>query len=219
MADSNKHQFFIATGCLILFIFISILSYRDQLVFFDQTIISWVTEGASPLLISFMEGITKIGSGEVILVTSFAIGFYLLVRKMWGYALFLFTVTFGGIALNFLLKILFQRERPGEMSVIEVFGYSLEIASYSFPSGHTMRSFIFFSFLIYICVHIIRGSFAKVSFTLLFISMIVLVSLSRVIVGAHFPSDILAAGTISIAWFYFCLLFLRFLLKGRISYT
>ncbi|WP_052144631.1 phosphatase PAP2 family protein [Halalkalibacter okhensis] len=219
MIERKKHPFFIATGCLLLFILISVLSSFNQLVNFDQTIISALTDGISPLFLAIMTGITKFGSGEVMLILTVAIGFLLFIRKMWGYAIFLFTLMFGGIALNFILKILFQRERPGEMSVIEVFGYSLEIASYSFPSGHTMRSVIFFSFLSYFCIRIIRNSFAKASVTILFISMIILVALSRIITGAHFPSDILAAGTISIAWFYFCLLVLRILFKDKLSIT
>ncbi|WP_161784648.1 hypothetical protein [Halalkalibacter okhensis] len=41
--------------------------------------------------------------------------------------------------MNFGLKLLYQRERPGVEREIEVFGNSLDLISYSFPSGHTMR--------------------------------------------------------------------------------
>ncbi|GAE24399.1 phosphoesterase [Halalkalibacter wakoensis JCM 9140] len=211
----NTKQISIATGCLILFVLISIFSIQNQLVLIDQMIISFLVERSSTFLVTVMEAITKIGSGETILLLTFIIGGFLLVKKMWGVAILLFTLSFGGIALNFFLKILFQRERPGEMSVIEVFGYSLEIASYSFPSGHTMRSVILFSFLIFLCYRLVRHSLSKMMVLVLFMILIVAVALSRIIVGAHFPSDIFAAITISITWFYFCLFLLRYIFRNQ----
>lgn len=123
----------------------------------------------------------------------------------------MFSLTFGGIILNFLLKILFQRERPGEMSVIEIFGYSLEMSSYSFPSGHTMRIVLFFFFIMYIGCYFIKNTPVKISIIVAMSLLTVSVLLSRIIVGAHFPSDILAAVAVSISWFYFCLLTLEYL--------
>ncbi|MDT8861402.1 phosphatase PAP2 family protein [Alkalihalobacillus sp. MEB130] len=206
MKNTNKKYLIITICSLLLFIFISILSLKDRLISIDQAIISWFTESSSSFVVTLMEAITKIGSGEFILILSLIIGLCLSVYKKWGYVIFLFVLTSGGIALNFFLKVLFQRERPGEMSVIEVFGYSLEIASYSFPSGHTMRSVILFTFLIFLCYRLIRNSLQVITFSSLFIFMIISVALSRIIVGAHFPSDIFAAITISLSWFYFCLI-------------
>ncbi|WNF38454.1 phosphatase PAP2 family protein [Bacillaceae bacterium IKA-2] len=179
----------------------------------DHKLINFLSDGSSPFIVTAMESITKFGSGEMIILSSIVVAIFLSFRKMWSSIIFLLTLTFGGIALNFLLKILFQRQRPGEMSLIEVFGYSLEISSYSFPSGHTMRSVIFFSFLIYLTYYFAKNRVTKFSLTTVFSLMILMVSFSRIIVGAHFPSDIIAAVTISISWFYFCIIALRFILK------
>lgn len=194
---------------LILFFLISVLSVQNKMTYFDQTIISWLTDGSTTYFLIIMETMTKVGSAEVILITTFFITAFLLFKKMYSQIVFLSILTIGGITLNFLLKILFQRERPGEMSVIEVFGYALEISSYSFPSGHTMRSVILFSFLIYISNHFIKKTKVRISAILILSILIFTISISRIIVGAHFPSDIFAAITISITWFYFCLLTLR----------
>ncbi|WP_017726064.1 phosphatase PAP2 family protein [Halalkalibacterium ligniniphilum] len=217
----KNNNIYIMISSFFLFLIISILSMRNKLTLLDQSIISSLTDGTSTIVMTLMELVTKIGSGEMILIATLIISIFLMVKKMRKHVILLFLLTFGGIVLNFALKILFQRERPGEMSVIEVFGYSLEIASYSFPSGHTMRSVLLFSFLIYMSYHFIKKPFARVAVIGLLSFMILLIALSRIIVGAHFPTDILAAVSISIAWFYSCLILLQYLLKisSRITFS
>ncbi|SER57466.1 phosphatase PAP2 family protein [Salipaludibacillus aurantiacus] len=209
MEDNNKKNISIALSCFILFAVISVLTLFNRLAFLDETLTSWLTEGVPSVVVSFMEIITVIGSGEAILILTGLVGVFLLYKKMWNHAVFLIVLTGGGVVLNFILKILFQRDRPGESSVIEFFGYSLEIPSYSFPSGHAMRSVILFSFLIYLAYRQLENSTAKVSATVIFGGLIILVALSRIITGAHFPSDILAAAIISIAWLNVCLFTFR----------
>lgn len=130
----------------------------------------------------------------------------------------MYVLTGGGILLNFTLKVAFQRERPGELKSIEVFGHTLEIASYSFPSGHTMRTVLLFSFLIFICYKYLSEKFTKAAVISALIALIGLVALSRIITGAHFPSDILAAITISISWFYLCLWGIQHKLPKKLRY-
>ncbi len=202
--------------CFFLFLFITFLSLQNNLVAVDQFLINWLTNTFS-YSIPVMEAVTKAGSGEFILIATLGIGIILLLTKLWSHLVFFFALTFGGIALNFILKISFQRERPGEMTVIEVFGYSLEMASYSFPSGHTMRSVLLFSFLIFISYHFLQSFKSKVTMIIIFFLSIATIAMSRVIIGAHFPTDIFAAITISISWFFFCLWMIRLISKGRLQ--
>src|SRR5690625_5336732 len=97
-----------------------------------------------------MELVSMLGSSEMILFVTFGIAAIFAIRKNWSFMIFFLIVSVGGVFLNLLLKLLFQRERPGEMSNIEVFNYSLEIPSYSFLSGHMMRATIVLVFLMYI---------------------------------------------------------------------
>lgn len=208
----TKHLF-IAIGFFILFMLLSIFSFRDDLTALDQAVSTWVTETVSPFVVTLMDILTVMGSSEFVLVVTLIIAVILLWRKRWQLSVFLLSLTFGGLALNFFLKILFQRERPGEMSVIEAFGQSIEIASYSFPSGHTMRSTLLFLFVIYMCYRLLRKNGSRLWSIGLFSALLIIVAISRVVVGAHFPSDILAGVAISIVWFYVCLAILRFLLQ------
>src|SRR5699024_11275784 len=66
------------------------------------------------------------------------------------------------VFLNLALKLLIHRERPGdEAKYIDVFNYQLEMQSYSFPSGHTMRATIFFLFLIYLVYYFGKRTLTK----------------------------------------------------------
>ena len=203
----NIHLYF-PLACFALFVFISILSLRDQLLAVDYRIIDALAT-SNPLVSQAMVGVTQIGSSEAILLVTVFVSFFLLYFRLWRETAFLYVLTIGGIALNFLLKIAFQRERPGELKSIELFDVSLEIASCSFPSGHTMRSVLLFTFLIYIIHHIMKRASIRISVIAALASIILLVALSRIIVGAHFPSDIAAAMAISISWFYLCLSLFR----------
>lgn len=188
---------------LIIFFISSFYSVYRTDTLFDMLIIQWVSQTISPAGIVVMETITFLGSGEVILVLTFLVAAVLFLKKHIYMALLLFFTTVGGMALNLALKFAFQRERPGEMSYIEVFGYSIELASYSFPSGHTMRSVILFAFLIYISWLFISSPVIKTFAYAGSIIMIILVGASRIIVGAHFPTDVIAAVSVSFVWVCF----------------
>ncbi|WP_078597412.1 phosphatase PAP2 family protein [Evansella clarkii] len=188
---------------LIIFIISSFYSVYRTDTLFDTLIIDWVNQTISPAGIVFMEAITFMGSGEIILVLTFLVAVILFLKKRIYMALLLLFTTFGGMALNLALKLAFQRERPGEMSYIEVFGYSIELASYSFPSGHTMRSVILFAFLIYLGWLFIFSPLMKTFAYTGSIVMIILVGASRIIVGAHFPTDVIAAVSVSFVWVCF----------------
>ncbi|WP_096440102.1 phosphatase PAP2 family protein [Alteribacter populi] len=175
---------------------------------FDEVIISGVTQVSHPFLIQMMQWVTLLGSGEFIVVITLIVTLILLYNKDWFNSIFLCALTFGGIVLNFLLKVLFQRERPGEARELELFSYSLEIPSYSFPSGHTMRSVLLMAFLIYLSYVLIKRSSIRFVCYFLCTIVIMLIAMSRIYLGLHYPSDIVAAMSISLTWFCICFYFL-----------
>lgn len=207
----------IAAVFLLLFIIVAMLTSGTQGFLLDENVAYWADQNNS----GFMSTITKyasfIGSSEIILVLTVIIGLVLLMKRNWRHLFFFFTLSVGGVILNLALKMIVRRARPGdEVSYIEVFNMNLEIQSYSFPSGHTMRATILFLFLMYISYMFIKKGLVKFLSYLVYVGLIVAVALSRIMLDAHFVTDIAGAILISVSWFFLCAYF--FHRRNRASY-
>jgi undecaprenyl-diphosphatase len=200
-----------------LFVFIAVtsLTYTQVGLELDQVITRWLIKFKDTLIGSSMKYTSVLGSSEFILICTLFLLLGLLFKRDWYNSLFLSAVTFGGILLNLVLKIAFQRERPEDMHSIEVFSYSLDIPSYSFPSGHTMRAVVMCLFLIYISSLLFKNGFTRMVSYVICITIMLAVAASRILLGFHFPSDTVAAVSISLVWFTFCLYFFPFIIKDK----
>lgn len=207
---NNKILYTTAFISLLVFLAVTFIFNAQNGFMYDEYVNSYLANIQSSTITNLMEFISLIGSSEVILLLTGLIAFIFLVKRDW-YHMFLFLIiSVGGVFLNFILKMGFQRERPGgEMSTIEVFNYSLEIPSYSFPSGHTMRATILLLFLIYLASRFLKASGAKLTLYIVISLMMIGVAFSRLYLEAHFLSDTVAAISISITWFCICYAFLR----------
>lgn len=186
-----------------MFISISLILYTGHNEFIDKYL-TFTFLKEHPLISSIFLVITELGSIEAILLISTLLLVLLWLQRKIKLLLLFLCLSIGGLILNITLKMLFQRDRPGELSEIEAFGQSLEIVSYSFPSGHTMRSVILLLFILYLLQTMQRGLIRNILFSTT-VFFLIAVPLSRIITGAHFPSDVLAAIFISISWFCLCL--------------
>ena len=100
------------------------------------------------------------------------------------------------IIINNFLKILFMRARPDINPLIVEVGYS-------FPSGHSMVAMGFYGYLIYLTWDITKHhskTFLKVAMTVILTCIIILIGLSRIYLGVHFASDVIAGFVLSIAY-------------------
>lgn len=213
-----KNKFLVTIMLLSLLTFLSVtfLFTSNNGFMYDETIANAISKLSSSTNLQVMEVISLFGSSEIILLLTGLITVIFLVQRNWSHIIFFLTVSVGGVALNFMLKVLFQRERPGgEVSHIEVFNFSLDIPSYSFPSGHTMRATILLLFFMYMIITFLHNSVTKI--TLFIISIVVMlgVALSRLFLEAHFFSDTIAAMSISVTWFSICLLIFKRYNKRR----
>lgn len=95
--------------------------------------------------------------------------------------------------LNQLLKRILQRPRPEEFRIINETGYS-------FPSGHSMISMAFYGFLIYLIYKNIKNKYLKWSLITVLEVLIVSIGVSRIYLGVHYTSDVLAGFLISISY-------------------
>jgi membrane-associated phospholipid phosphatase len=112
----------------------------------------------------------------------------------------------AGMLLNVGLKHAFGRARPVHEEPL------VQIATYSFPSGHAVASTVFYGMLCVLVFAYVRPRWLRAAAVAVAVSMVLLVGFSRVYLGAHFPSDVIAGvavGTLCL------LLFLR--IAGRPS--
>ena len=96
-------------------------------------------------------------------------------------------------ALNQALKRIVQRPRPTEYRLIEENGYS-------FPSGHSMVSAAFYGFFIYLIFKNVKNKYIKWGSITLLSILIILIGTSRIYLGVHYTSDVLAGFVISISY-------------------
>ena len=105
-------------------------------------------------------------------------------------AAFMTILTAIGVQLlNWLIKILIQRPRPGE-DLVEVYR---ELSTFSFPSGHVMFYTAFYGFLLYLSYRLLKNYWLRLILGLVFGGLILLVGVSRIYLGVHWPSDVLGA--------------------------
>jgi undecaprenyl-diphosphatase len=124
-------------------------------------------------------------------------------REMW----FVLGAVIGGYALMMALKALAGRERPDLVEHLSVPIHS------SFPSGHAMMSAITFLTLGVLLAHLTPSLALKFYFLACALFLTLAVGVSRVYMGVHYPSDVLAGWTGGIVWSTLCSLVARWLLK------
>ncbi len=145
-----------------------------------------------------MKDITSLGSVTVLTLVTLAAASYLLIARNRGATLLVIAAVGGGTLLSNLLKYAFARPRP------DVVAHSVEVATTSFPSGHAMLSAV-----TYLTLGALLASFAaerrRKAFILgLAVLLTVAVGISRVYLGVHYPTDVLAGWAVGAAWAMLC---------------
>lgn len=150
----------------------------------------------APFIQTIFSPFTLFGSVEFIFLVSLLI-FCLLIYKKLTYTAIIFALTSVlGIVTNFAVKIIFQRGRPTDVRMLHFFGYTFEIESFSFPSGHTMRIAIL---ILLVLVFLSYTSVKKATaIYVVGIILVALVALSRLSTQAHFFTDVLTSISLSI---------------------
>lgn len=160
----------------------------------DAQLSSWLDKNRTSSLVLVFKLITLLGSTLVATLLSCAVGIYLLIRgQRYWFTTFVLSVV-GGVVLNRLLKSFFQRTRPRFDDPITTF------TGYSFPSGHTITATVLYGCLAALIVAHTRNHAVRVSVIVTAGIVIALVGFSRIYLGAHFLSDVLAAMAEGFAW-------------------
>jgi membrane-associated phospholipid phosphatase len=170
---------------------------RDPLVDWDVRFASWLHEHSSGQLVTFFKVATWAGNSVVLLLLVGAVAAMLARRRRMKDAALLILVLGGAGVVNALLKLLFQRPRP-ELAFVH-------LETYSFPSGHAAVSTATFTALAFVIAQRARPRQA-VAIWAVAMALILLVGFSRLYLGVHYLSDVLAGTSFGLAWASLCLI-------------
>ncbi|UFU01219.1 phosphatase PAP2 family protein [Radiobacillus kanasensis] len=192
-------------GFTYLFIEIGEGLLEKEVKSFDSFIIEALKIMETDALDLVMLFITELGSVWFLTICSILVILILWLRSKdgWGIAAFFLAIAGGG-TITRVLKQHYDRGRPSINPEIDAVGFS-------FPSGHSMGSLIFYGFMIYLLLKSrnpksIKWALISISSTLIF-----LIGFSRVYLGAHYPSDVLAGYLAGTAWLMLCILALEWI--------
>lgn len=174
----------LSVASLLFFIDIAEGILRKEGLFLDTAISQIIYSLRNPFLTNVMYVFTFLGS-DILLLFSSLITIFLVLRKHKHEAL-LFIFVLGMTALvNIFLKSVIQRPRPTIDPLLTITN------SYSFPSGHAMNSFVFYTLLAYFVYHFTKKKRLSTIISTFSLLLIALIGLSRVYLGVHYPTDVL----------------------------
>ncbi|OFW03346.1 MAG: hypothetical protein A3H96_19230 [Acidobacteria bacterium RIFCSPLOWO2_02_FULL_67_36] len=172
---------------------------------FDQQFLVALRDPADPSrpigphwLVNGALDITALGSAAVLGLTVVAVAGFLMLQGMWRTGLFVSVASLGGWFINSALKQLFQRPRP------DVVPHLREVMTMSFPSGHAMTSAVVYLTLGALLMRVATRRLVKFYIMALAMAATFLVGASRVYLGVHYPTDVIAGWLIGLSWALLC---------------
>lgn len=167
-----------------------LLSLRNPADLADPIGPSWFEE--------VMRDFTSLGGTAILVALCLAVLGYLLLQKKRRMALFMAAAVIGGFILSSTLKSFFDRPRP------DIVPHSTYVMSASFPSGHSMLSAVVFLTLGGLLAHHIKNRRLKIYVLTLSVLATFIVGCSRIYLGVHWPTDVLAGWTAGASWALLC---------------
>jgi undecaprenyl-diphosphatase len=163
---------------------------------FDRAVLLWIHSSFPGWLDGPMRLVTALGYYWVVipLLAVAVLAFY---RKDWRLSAILLVVsTSGSIVLTTVLKAIFERSRP------ELFDSGYTASFYSFPSGHATLAVGFYGTLTLLLAYRLRG-YARWLVAACGVSLVLLIGFSRLYLGVHYPTDVLAGYLAALLWLVF----------------
>ena len=187
-------SFFVGLGALWAFGAMADEVLEGETQTFDDAVLNWVDAHRDGTLDGIALEITALGNFATLAVLVLTVSVFLwLTRHRFSMALLMIAVAGGGL-LNTLLKDVFDRPRP---TVIE---WGTDVVTHSFPSGHSMAAAIAYGSVAYLCGRL--GPSLKLRLTTWIGAAILVLAIgaSRIYLGVHYPSDVVAGYIAGLAW-------------------
>lgn len=193
-----KNDKMLIASLILLIIFIFFVFLRNYFNIIDDFVYSLVKPLISNSMTNIMQFITFFSDPIWCILLSCLMILFVKNKKISKAFLLNLILVF---LLNYVLKILFSRNRPADINLIVETGFS-------FPSGHAMMSLGIYGFLIYLLLLSDKNKISKIIGTCFLILLIFLIGISRIYLGVHYATDVIAGFIISASYL---LLFIRFI--------
>lgn len=203
---------FVIAGLLLAFGHIGEEVLEGDTTSFDQTILLFFRSASDlsdpigpPWVEEMARDITALGSYAVLSVIFCAVVTYLFMTRQRAAAFWVLAAVGGGVLLSNVLKLGYERPRP------DLVPHAVRVFTTSFPSGHATLSAITYLTLGALLASLHDSVRFKVYFISLAVFLTVAVGISRIYLGVHYPTDVLAGWCIGAAWALLCWTVFRWL--------
>jgi undecaprenyl-diphosphatase len=180
---------------------------------FDNTVMQWVGQHRGPKWLEEVgRDMTALGGVAVLSLVTAAVAGALATNKKYHAMWLVLIATFGGLLISTTLKWIVDRDRP------QVFEHRSHVYTKSFPSGHSMLSAVVYLTLGSLLTRLVPGMWQKLYLLGVALFLTFLVGVSRVYMGVHWPTDVLAGWTAGLVWAIICWLAARALQRrGKVE--
>ncbi|HIX36204.1 MAG TPA: phosphatase PAP2 family protein [Candidatus Limosilactobacillus merdigallinarum] len=191
MNKRTSQWLFIISLIIFLILLGFILIVPQQLTRFDTSIRLWVNNYHAPLANAFWRQYTSLFNAQASFTWACGISLLAFLTRDWHLGLQISISIFGGIMLNHLIKIIVRRPRPFTNVLMHYSGFS-------FPSGHSLTAVLVFGSIMIITSRWVHHQGWQYLINGILIVLILMIGFSRVFVGAHYPSDVLAGWSLGV---------------------
>ena len=195
----------VVAGGIWLFLGIAEEVHEGDLAQFDRRVLLSLRNPADvedplgpPWLEEAMRDLTALGSTVVLALITLATALYLVLAGKRRVALFLLVAVAGGVVLGSILKLVFERARP------DLVTHAARVFTASFPSAHSMMSAVTYLTLGTLLARVQGRRRLKIYLIGLAILVTLAVGISRIYLGVHWPSDVLAGWALGASWAMLC---------------
>ena len=164
----------------------------------DHGVADWFHQRLTPTLSTLLHALSWAGSATFIALFLTIAGFYLIYQRRWRGLLLLNVVVPGGMLLNELLKVAVHRPRPF------VAGPFVDWSGYSFASGHTIAATLLYGLLAIAVFPTSKNWWWRIVTAWAAVLLVLFVGFSRIALGAHYLTDVIAAMLLGLLWLGIC---------------
>ena len=171
--------------------------WEKEVFSFDKSWLLWIHQFATPLLDRIFLFVTALGNPQIVIIIFVSTIVWVGMKRRYSDGIRFFLICGGALLINSVMKLFFAKPRP------ELWTRLIVEHSFSFPSGHAVGSMVIYGFVGYLLgkeFESYRGSIYTIA-----IMLILAIGFSRLYLGVHYPTDIIAGYGVGLLWLTTCL--------------